>query len=183
MLKVVDAMDGELLEEAWILYHAAFEQLNAYAVQRHLMYRNEFDYVMTDQRVQKYLALNDGRLVGLATYTNELDAVPLISPAYFQRRWPDLYDQQLIWYCGFVAVHPDAQGSGPFAEMVSAMCLVASGQGGIISLDMCRANEGRRGLARAIPLMLRRIAGDVDVERMDEQSYWLYEFPAPGPRC
>ncbi len=183
MLKTVDAMDGDLLEEAWQLYHAAFKDLNAYAVQRHLMYRNEFDHVAGDPRVQKYLALNDGRLVGLATYTNDLDAAPLISPAYFERRWPDLYSQQLIWYCGFVAVHPDAQGSGPFVEMVTAMCLLAAEQGGIISLDMCRANEATRGLARAIPLLLRRVAGDVRTERLDEQSYWMYEFPSVGVRC
>lgn len=175
MLKVVDALDGSLLEDAWNLYHAAFKDLNAYAVQRHLMYRNEFDHVMGDPQVAKYLCLDDGVLVGLSTYTNDLDAAPLISPAYFQRRWPDLFAQQKIWYCGFVGVHPAAQGSGPFVEMITAMCRLAADQGGIISLDMCSANEPR--LARAVRVLLGRITGNVKAERIDAQSYWLYEFP------
>jgi hypothetical protein len=183
-IEIVEAMDDELLKEAWELYYLAFEGLNAYAVQRHLMYRGEFDDVMRDPRIQKYLAYADGVLVGLSTYTNELDAVPLISPAYFERRWPDLYAEKLIWYCGFVAVHPDAQGSGPFREMVSVMCVHARDRGGIISLDTCRKNTDERHMGQVIPLMLRRaIRGPVRTECLDEQSYWLYEFPAAGVKC
>lgn len=183
MIKVVEGLDGPLLEEAWQLYSAAFADLNTRAVQRHLMHRYEFDDVMRDPRVDKYLVIDDedGQMVGLSTYTNDLTAVPLISPEYFERRWPDLYAKQLIWYCGFVAVHPDAQGTGPYREMVGAMCLAAAGAGGIISLDMCRLNAEGRHMARSIPLMLRRAAGGpVRTERLDEQSYWLYEFPAAG---
>lgn len=180
MLKVIDAMGESLIADAWTMYHETFAELNAFAVQRHLMYEHEFAEVMRDRRVQKYLVLDDGAIVGLSTYTNELDAVPLISPAYFELRWPDLYAEQRIWYCGFVAVHPRAQGAGPFREMVEAMCRVAVQQGGIISLDMCRFNDQKRHLSRVIPLMLRRVAGDVRTERLDEQSYWLYEFPTAG---
>ena len=178
-IKVVTELDPATEEEAWTLYYTAFQGLNAYAVQRHLMYRTEFADVMGDTRVQKYLCLDDnGALCGLSTYSNDLDAVPLISPPYFQRRWPDLYAARRIWYCGFVAVHPDAHGSAVFGELVEAMYLVAATQSGIIALDMCRYNDASRRLSRVIPLMLHRLSGQVRTERMDEQSYWLYEFPA-----
>jgi hypothetical protein len=178
-VKVVDEIHESLIEEAWTLYYTAFRELNAYAVQRHLMYRSEFDDVMRDQRVQKYLCLDDnGTLCGLSTYTNDLDAVPLISPEYFARRWPELYATRRIWYCGFVAVHPDAQATSTFGELVEAMYLVAATQSGIIALDMCRFNDASRRLSRVVPLMLHRLSGHVRTERMDEQSYWLYEFPA-----
>jgi hypothetical protein len=178
MIKVVDDVHGELLEEAWELYYAAFKDLNAMAVQRHLMYRAEFDDVMRDQRVQKYLCL-DGTdaLCGLSTYTNDLDAVPLISPAYFERRWPVHYAERRVWYCGFVAIHPRAQAATAFGELVEAMYRLAATQNGIISLDMCRFNDQKRHMSRVVPLMLHRLSGEVRTERMDEQSYWLYEFP------
>ena len=48
---------------------------------------------------------------------------------------------------------------------------------GIISLDMCRFNDQKRHMSRVVPLMLHRLSGEVRTERMDEQSYWLYEFP------
>jgi len=178
-IKLVDQVHESLIEEAWTLYYTAFHELNAYAVQRHLMYRHEFDEVMRDTRVQKYLCLDDeGVLCGLSTYTNDLDAVPLISPAYFERRWPQLYAERRIWYCGFVGVHPESSIRNAFSEMVEAMYLEAATQCGIIALDMCRFNDEGRRLSRVIPLMLRRLSGNVRTERMDDQSYWLYEFPA-----
>lgn len=178
-IKVVDEVHQSQIEHVWTLYHTAFRDLNAYAVQRHLMYRSEFDEVMNDQRVQKYLCFDDDdTLCGISTYTNVLTAVPLISPEYFARRWPQLYAEHRIWYCGFVAVHPESRNPNTFAELVEAMYRVAATQSGIIALDMCRQNEKQRHMARVVPLMLHRLSGGVRTERMDDQSYWLYEFPA-----
>lgn len=110
-IKVVDAVQEDLMAEVWDLYYTTFHELNAFAVQRHLMFRSEFDEVMLDTRVQKYLCLaDDGSVCGLSTYTNMLDAMPLISPAYFERRWPELFAQNRIWYCGFVAVEKNGGG-------------------------------------------------------------------------
>jgi len=180
-VKVVDEIDESLIEDAWSLYHEAFNHLNAHAVQRHMMYRGEFDDVMADKRIDKYLSLDEtDSMSGMATYTNDLDAVPLISPAYFERRWPVLYAERRIWYCGFVAIHPKAQAATAFGELVGEMYRVAATQNGIISLDMCRFNDANRHMSRVIPLMLHRLSGEVRTERMDEQSYWLYEFPTDG---
>ncbi|HEU4347241.1 MAG TPA: hypothetical protein VFR35_05580, partial [Actinoplanes sp.] len=60
LVKVIDQITGgELREALWKLYEEAFRELRSLAVQRHLMYRSEFDEVMNDCRVQKYLALED----------------------------------------------------------------------------------------------------------------------------
>jgi hypothetical protein len=178
-VKVVDKVGADLLDEAWTLYFDAFEELNTLAVQRHLMWRWEFDDVMADARIRKYLALDDtGRLVGLSAYTNDLHAVPLISPAYFRRHYPAEYAAGQVWYCEFVAVTrsgKDQPDGGAFAALVEAMWRDANG--GIIALDMCRINADVRGMSRVVPLMLHRLAGEVRTERADEQSYWIYEFP------
>ena len=50
VIKVVDQVTTrDFLEEAWGLYSEAFRDLNSRAVQRHLMYRSEFDEVMHDR--------------------------------------------------------------------------------------------------------------------------------------
>ena len=177
-IKVVDEIHESLIEDVWTLYHEAFRELNAFAVQRHLMYRNEFDEVMRDQRVQKYLCIGDAdTMLGLCTYTNDLDAVPLISPEYFARRWPKHYAERRIWYVGFMAVRSDVRAATAFTDLIEAMYLVAATQNGIVALDMCRFNDEIKRLSRVVPLVLHRLAGYVKTERMDEQSYWLYEFP------
>ena len=55
LIKVVDQIiDEDLHSAAWQLYQDCFEELNTLAVQRHMMYRSEFDEVMKDTRVDKY---------------------------------------------------------------------------------------------------------------------------------
>jgi hypothetical protein len=179
-IKIVDTVTDDMIEAVWDLYYNAFKDLNALTVQRHLMYRSEFDEVMGDERVQKYLCVaDDDSLCGLSTYTNDLDAMPLISPEYFQRRWPEHFAEKRIWYCGFVAVdrmNPARSASG-FGELVEAMYLTAATQNGIIGLDFCRYNDIDHHMARVIELKLHRLSGKVISERMDEQAFYLYEFP------
>lgn len=176
-IKVVDELHESIIEDAWSLYYEAFRELNAFAVQRHLMYRDEFDDVMRDKRVQKYLCLDDGgALCGMSTYTNHLDAVPLISPQYFERRWPQHYAERRIWYVGFVAVQDGAPVT-TFPGLIAAMHETST-RDAITALDVCARTDAARHLPRSVRVLLHRLSGNVRMERLDEQSYWLYEFPS-----
>ncbi len=179
-IEVLEVLDDSLLERAWQLYLHAFEDLAAYVVQRHLMYRSEFDAVMSDPLVAKYLAVgDDGVLLGLATYSNRLETMPLISPQYFERRWPEHYAAGRIWYCGFVAVDPP--GSGAFTVLVEELYRFAEKQGGVIALDVCQYNDDVHRLPKAIKLLLEDISnGVVQAECADRQQYWIYQT-APAP--
>lgn len=180
VIKVVDQInDDDILEAAWQLYDDAFRELNTLAVQRHLMYRSEFDEVMSDHRVQKYLCLDDdGTLLGLSTYTNDLDAVPLIAPEYFARHWPDEYAARKIWYIGFVAILPRMQGCHLLHQLVEQMYLVAATQNGLVGLDICSYNDKVRQLPHILKSMVNRLTDNMRFERIDQQSFWLYQFPA-----
>jgi hypothetical protein len=178
-IEIVETVTGPRLAQAWQLYAAAFDELRYLAVQRHVLHREEFDALLADRRVGKHLALaaGGGKLCGLSTYTNDLTAVPLISPDYFQRRWPDLHAARRIWYCGFVAVAPGAGNSGAFAALIKSMYRLTEADAGIVAIDFCRFNEETRRMSRTIPLLLHRFSGNVRSTRLDQQSYWVYEFP------
>jgi hypothetical protein len=174
-IDVLTDLVDERLEEAWRLYDTAFRDLNALTLERHLMYRAEFDEVMADPRIDKWLALSDdGVLLGLATYTNQLSAWPLISPEYFARRWPAHYADKRIWYCGFVAV--PSHERGVFVQLIEAMYRLAEEHRGVISLDICRYNIESHRLDRAIATWLRRISNSqVRCEAADTQTFMIYE--------
>jgi hypothetical protein len=174
-LEVLDRLDGDQVEAAWRLYLDAFSDLAAHAVQRHLMSRSEFEEMAADTRVLKYLAYDeDGSLGGLSTYSNQLETMPLISPQYFERRWPEHFAEGRVWYCGFVAVHP--AGNGAFPVVVEAMYRHVEKEGGVIALDVCQYNDDRFRLPKAINLMLSRISnGVVRPELADSQQYWIYQ--------
>jgi hypothetical protein len=177
-IEVTTTVGVHLLEPAWRLYCDAFNELRATAVQRHVMYRDEFDAMMADIQVLKYVSAGpSGELDGLATFSNHLDAMPLISQEYFQQRWPEHFADRRIWYVGFVAVHPDNRGSGTFERIVEAMYRSVAGKRALVGLDVCRRNEDY-GLPHAITAVLESISTGVRTQRVDEQSYWLYEFAA-----
>jgi hypothetical protein len=177
------------LEEAWRLYSEAFDELRVVAVQRHVMLRQEFDEQMVDPRVRKYLVRSEqsepagtgpaaGRFAALATITNDLDAMHLISPDYFRHRWPEHYAERRIWYVGFNAIHPDFRGNGIFEQIIEAMHrYIAQHPPSVVGLDFCRRNEERYQLPQAIHSVLAQFDA-VRSHRADTQAYWCYELPA-----
>lgn len=181
-IETVDAVPAGLLDSLWRIYLQAFDELRSAAVQRHVMYRSEFDEVMRDRRVCKYVARDDDGVVqGLATVTNDLHAVPLISPEYFERRYPDMFAKRQIWYVGFVAVNRGGRRARLFVKIIEAMYQTAARNLGIVAVDVCRHNEQAYGMAGAIQTILRRQYGQVEGRRVDEQSYWVYEFQPAIP--
>ena len=174
-------IDGDLLEDAWKLYLQSFDSLRHLAVARHVMYAAEFDAVMADTRVDKYLAFSeDGTLAGISTMTVDLLAVPLVSPEYFALRWPERYRDGRIYYIGFLAVHPDSHGTGVFGEMVKSMTREVSLADGLAVIDICTYNRDRLHLHRAINSLAATWASHVQMATLDAQSYISYDFARTG---
>jgi hypothetical protein len=171
------AVPASAIEETWQLYNRALEEVRRAAVQRHVMYRHEFDHVMADERVWKYRGIDtSGEITALATFTNQLDAMPLISPDFFAHRWPELYAAHSIWYIGFFVIDPAHRGSGIFERVIAHMWHQVVESDGIALLDICRRNE-QMGLPNGIHHVLESLTPGMQACRLDEQTYWLYEPP------
>ncbi|GAA1633784.1 hypothetical protein [Actinoplanes couchii] len=180
-VEVLPELPADLLDEAWNFYLDCFNDLRVLAVNRHLLYRDEFDDLMTDQRVPKYVArADDGGVVGLAAMTTELDAISLISPEYFEYHWPELYRENRIFYVSFVGADRGTRGSGVFIALLRRMYQPIGEVDGKVVVDICSYNEDRHSLPRMISIILGRAAGRAQPTRMDAQSFWLYEFPKAG---
>ncbi|MGH8968901.1 MAG: hypothetical protein ACRDV1_03025 [Actinomycetes bacterium] len=180
-VRKLQVVDGSLGEEAWKLYRQSFDPLRYVAVQRHVLYDHEFDAVMLDPRVDKYLEwADDGSLRGVATMTNQLHSMPLVSPEYFEQRWPDRYAAGEVFYIGFLGVHPHAHGTGAFADMVKAMTEVVAGVDGVAVLDVCNHNKDRLHLPRAIRMLASTWASHVEMAPLDAQTYVGYDFKRAG---
>jgi hypothetical protein len=174
-------VEGSEAEACWSFYDRAFEGLRSRAAQRHAQTRSEFDDQMADKRVTKHIvfdAQNVGKPVGMATLTNDLSAVPLISPEFYQARWPQYYADQQIWYVGFLAVDPDYFGTGVLAQMISSICDVVPQHGGVIAADICQFNQDAMLLPDTFGRLARTFNRRVEKQRLDTQVYWGYEFAA-----
>lgn len=180
-IEVRHVVDGELREQAWKLYSLAFEDLRYLAVQRHVMYGEEFDAVMADPLVDKYLLRGeDGALQALSTITSHLHSMPLVSPEYFARRWPERSEAGLVFYIGFLGVHPDSHGTGVFGDLVRAMTEPVADLGGLAVIDVCSHNKDRLHLPRAIRQLASTWATSVTMADLDAQTYVGYDFARAG---
>ncbi len=170
---------GREAEACWSFYDRAFEPLRVRAALRHALNRNEFEDQMVDGRITKHIvydAYDLGKPVGMTTLTNDLSAVPLISPEFYEARWPQFYAAQQIWYVGFLAVDPDYHGTGVLAQLIGSMCAVIPGKGGVVTADICQFNQD----AMLLPDTFARLAGTFarqpEKQRLDTQVFWGYEF-------
>lgn len=176
-VKLLDRLDGDLADQLWPIYLECFSKVRTRAANRHVMYRTEFDEVMADERVTKFVPLDDGGVpVGLGTLGNQLDAFPLIAPEYFQANWPEPYAQRRIYYCGFVGVVEHARMTAAFREIFTEFHRITEPVRGLVALDICTFNEQVLGLPQHIDRALRRASrGRSTCDRIDAQSFWLYD--------
>ncbi|MGN6246235.1 MAG: hypothetical protein ACTHQ3_21510 [Motilibacteraceae bacterium] len=175
-------LDPALAGRAHDLYELAFAHLRAAALQRHLMTRAELAEVLADDRVTKYVGIDqrDGTMCALATFTDDLSTMPLVSPEFFAARWPEHYAAGRCFYIGFVAVHPDYHGTGVFASVVSDMAETVGELGGVAVLDVCSRNSEVYRLPQAILKIAQTAVPGVTGTPVDTQTYWSYEAPVPA---
>jgi hypothetical protein len=172
-------VDGPEADACWLFYDRAFEALRVRAAQRHALTHSEFNDQMMDSRVTKHVVYDSAetrRPVGMTTLTNDLKAVPLISPEFYEARWPQLYAEQRIWYVGFLAIDPDYHGTGVLAQMIGSMCAVIPPQGGVVAADICKFNEKTLMLPDTFARLAGTFVRQPEKQQLDAQVFWAYEF-------
>lgn len=186
-----DVVEGALREAAWDAYVAAFDELRVIAIQQHLHTREEFDQIMGDRAVTKYLGRHldsagdlvdvDGtrlrRVCAIGTFTNDLRSIPLVSPDFFAARWPEYYRTGRCFYIGFIGVHPEYHGTGMFVDIVTGMSQVVIHQRGVAVLDVCAHNNAVYRMPQTVLRIGRSIDPTVVGEPVDTQTYWALEAP------
>lgn len=178
-VEVFDELPADLTDPAWEFYRTTFSPLVTRSATRHLMTRAEFEPMMADRRAPKFLTRDAEGVTGLSVMTDDLSAVPLISPPFFAAHWPELYEQRRLIYCVFIGAVPGDRGDGVFVALQQLIYdrMVRPVDAAVL-LDICMWNESNLRLPWAVEGILTQIGGAATATRVDSQSYWLYEFSA-----
>lgn len=171
------------LNDVWPMYCQAFERVNRLAVQRHAMTYEEFTGTMLDEAIDKYVVTDpDGVVVALSVITNNLRAWPLISPEFFAHHYPELYEQDRIWYVGFVCTRrtPPRPPVSTFADLIAAMAVPVVKAQGMSVMDYCGYNVDGRHLPLAAASILTDQNTAAVMESLDRQEFVAY-YPAGKP--
>lgn len=168
-----------LIEHCWVRYTEAMRTVADRAVQQHMMTRPEFEAVMNDDRISKWVAilhLDDGtplgyyEVLGLATMTNELSSWPLVSRSYFRTNFPG----REIFYIGLVVTRPRAIHT--FMRLISAMYDEVIAADGVAVMDFCGVNVDERRLPEVTDKMLKRFNPHAVGTMIDRQEFWAWDF-------
>jgi hypothetical protein len=175
---VYDALVPRYADQCWPIYQQAFEPLRTKAAQRHMLTVGEFNDIMADERIGKYVVPDPDRALkavpnnplGLAVMTTDLAAWPLIEPAYFHAKYPD----RTIFYVGFVCAAPGS--TGVFPALIGHMWSEIEKAGGVAVMDFCDFNvDGPPSIPLRTLHLLRKTSPLVTVERIDAQSFWAVQ--------
>lgn len=166
------------IDHAWTWYQETFAEINTLAALRHLMTVDEFVQVMQDPRIEKHLVRGgEGQIEGLGVCTSDLTAWPLISPEFFERRWPDHYAGRRIWFVGFIGVRAGAHWA-TFRTILRAM---QKGQpDDLWVMDVCAVNEQPIKLAARYHLREINPKG-IAIEEIDHQTFLAMRFDGGRP--
>jgi hypothetical protein len=172
-------VDDETARRFYALYVESFGELATKAVARQVLHEHEFMEEMLDDRVDKYLARDHGRVVAMCTLTKNLETVPWISPQYFEHHYPDHWRRDAVYYLGFVLVAHSHRRSNLFVELIRVVSETLVDRRAMCAYDICSYNNEIIGLSEAIETLLTSVA-EISVASIDTQTY--YRAIPLGPR-
>jgi hypothetical protein len=175
LLKTVDQLTDDQLEQTWPVYHTCFAPLETQAAQRHLMTPAEFKEQMADPAITKGLVYDDnGGLTAAGTYATDLPAVSLISWKFFRHHWPDQFDDNAIVYVPWIASSGTTfRGYHTFVEHIFNL---AAPKRGLVAMDVCKTNVDVHHFIRSMAAATRRLSGGrSNYALIDTQGFYLFD--------
>lgn len=156
------------------LYLEVFGPLRYAAAARHILTRDEWDEEMSDDRVMKIVAWHDDQPVGISLVALDLNAVPWVSPEFYQLRYPG----RPVYYCGISLVLPDYQGLSLFSRMMRQGFDRVRRDGAIAAWDCAMVTREQTGL---IEKLISVPNGEFPLvpEAVDTQTYFVVDTCPP----
>lgn len=178
-VSVEQVVAGSAAAGFYELYLTAFGPMRTRAAARHVLREDEFTADLLDPRVEKHVAWDaDGAPVGLTTLTNDLSAVPWISPEFFAAQYPEHSARGAVYYLGFTLVDPRARGALVFRDMMGQVLERLVSERAVVACDIAAYNNTTHSFDANLVSMLTATA-EVNVEVLDTQTYYAAEFTEP----
>ena len=174
MISTADrVLDPGTVDALYEVYLSAFEPLRMEAAARHLLTFAEFSAEMVDERIEKLIVWDENTMpVGLATLTQDLSAIPWISPEYYSSRYADAARRGAIFYLGYILVAQSGRRSSALLTLTDKINRRLYDAKGVLGFDLCGLND-REGIGR---LALKLLGASNDIKLVDTQFYYAADY-------
>lgn len=169
-------IDEEYIQQFFDLYEIAFAPLVTLSAARQVLTHEEFQGQMQDPSVDKYIAWDDAsEPIGLITLTNNLLAIPWISPQFFAARYPEQWARNAFYYLGFALAHPSMRHQRFVETMIAVGMEKLQAERAVMAYDVCAFNNQALRFADRIDKVIGNNPA-IRLEVVDSEVYYAVEF-------
>lgn len=169
---VTTAISKPLGVELLRIYRSAFDPLAELSPVRQSLTDQEFWEEMNSADVLKFILWDqDEQAAGISLLATDLNAVPWLSPPFFQKRFPTEYAEGKIYYIGAMAIDPTRHSGLWFAALLRAVIERAASDNCIICLDFCKYNVEVVPLQKSVLTTARRLGVTPAWIDLDHQQF------------
>lgn len=167
-------LDAVVSDDFLAFYREAFEPLRTETAVEQTVSDAEFRDLAARTDVIKFVGWDDGgHPVSLALVTTNLTLVPWISVPFYERRFPEHYARNAIYYFVTLVIAPEHQDGPLIQAMIEAMALYIGMDRGVIAFDTCQYNIDVFAVPQFIERLGRRYV-HAETEEVDAQHYYAY---------
>jgi len=175
--EVVHGLDEETAARSWELYVGAFTPLVSLAAHPHLLHREEFLDLVRHPHVESHLFRdNDEALIAQGSLTNDLALIPWLSPAFYERRWPEAAAEGRLYFIAFFCVTPRLQRHGILADLTRSVVGALAERRAVLGFDVCDFNDAQFSLTRLMQDEATRMGAEHDIAVADVQRFYAVTF-------
>lgn len=173
----------EVREKIWRLYEQAFRRLTDVAVSRELLFRDEFDDMLNEPKNRLWVLWHDSEPIAATMIATEIGHTRYLSPAYFERNFPDHTLRGVVHYILWVAVHPAHVAKGALVRLARDTFSVEAEEGALLVFDTPEVNQPEEtgSLAEMMGRLSAMVSKGVSVRQIEVHRYFAVDF-AQGDR-
>lgn len=169
-------------DELWSLYQTAYAKIAEADITRELLFRSEFDEVMSDSTYRTTVVrADDDSPIAMSVIATDIGVTRYLSRPYFQRLYPDRLASGRIHYVMWAVVHPDHQGSRAVFDLIRAGLQPEAEEGTLLVFDLPESNQpNEEGGGAELIYRAARSFADVELESFGMSRYYALDFAQPA---
>jgi hypothetical protein len=179
----INVINPELREKIWRLYELAFRPITTEAVCREMLYRHEFDALISDSMNRLWVLWNDDQPVAATMITTDISTTRYLSRHYFELHYPDHVLRNALHYVLFVVVHPAHVAKGALVRLARESFGLEADEGALVLFDTPLVNQPneRGGMAELVARLATMVSNGAETVQVEVQRYYAIDF-AKGAR-
>jgi hypothetical protein len=173
----------ELREKMWRLYEIAFRPITEQAVSREMLYRHEFDALISDPLNRLWVLWSDSEPIAATVITTDINTTRYLSRQYFETHYPDHVMRNAVHYVLFVIVHPAYVAKGALIRLARESWGLEADEGALVIFDAPLATQPgeRGGIAEMAVRLAKMVSSGAETDLIEVQRYYAIDF-AKGSR-